>query len=378
MAARPRLHNITIPNLYCKLDKRTNKVYWQYKHPERGTFQGLGTDAERARIIATEINRLHAENAVTQAFLLIERKAKAVRAPTGLRLKDWVAQYIDKLEKRLAKKEIAPTTLRIRKYCAKTLSDRIPNQIIAEVSGLEMAAILEEFTDADKSRMAQVMRASWLDMFKEAQYAGVIPPGFNPAEATRKPSAGVTRQRLDIEHWQRIHAIAKEKYRPLANAMLIALVTGQRIGDIVRMRFSDVWDDMLHIEQEKGGSLVAIPLSLRCEPLNASLRDVIAICRDRVLSKHLIHHVRTRGELKAGAPVDKATLSNKFSKLRDMAAIEIQSGKTPPTFHEQRSLSERIYRSQGINTQNLLGHKHAETTELYHDERSKKWVVVSI
>ncbi|HEE3824328.1 TPA: phage integrase Arm DNA-binding domain-containing protein, partial [Klebsiella pneumoniae] len=29
MAARPRTHKITIPNLYCKLDKRTGKVYWQ-------------------------------------------------------------------------------------------------------------------------------------------------------------------------------------------------------------------------------------------------------------------------------------------------------------------------------------------------------------
>ncbi|HIA0041476.1 TPA: phage integrase Arm DNA-binding domain-containing protein, partial [Escherichia coli] len=27
MAARPRSHKISIPNLYCKLDKRTGKVY---------------------------------------------------------------------------------------------------------------------------------------------------------------------------------------------------------------------------------------------------------------------------------------------------------------------------------------------------------------
>ncbi|EPV3168349.1 phage integrase Arm DNA-binding domain-containing protein, partial [Escherichia coli] len=29
MAASPRSHKISIPNLYCKLDKRTGKVYWQ-------------------------------------------------------------------------------------------------------------------------------------------------------------------------------------------------------------------------------------------------------------------------------------------------------------------------------------------------------------
>ncbi|EBG6549069.1 phage integrase Arm DNA-binding domain-containing protein, partial [Salmonella enterica subsp. enterica serovar Anatum] len=27
MAARPRSHKISIPNLYCKLDKRTGKIY---------------------------------------------------------------------------------------------------------------------------------------------------------------------------------------------------------------------------------------------------------------------------------------------------------------------------------------------------------------
>ncbi|SXN60379.1 phage integrase [Klebsiella pneumoniae] len=41
------------------------------------------------------------------------------------------------------------------------------------------------------------------------------------------------------------------------------------------MKFSDVWDDMLHIEQEKTGTRLAIPLSLRNEALNITLSDVI-------------------------------------------------------------------------------------------------------
>ena len=36
--------------------------------------------------------------------------------------------------------------------------------------------------------------------------------------------------------------------------MLLAIVTGQRLGDISRMKFSDIWDDHLHVEQEKTGS----------------------------------------------------------------------------------------------------------------------------
>lgn len=49
MAARPRTHKITIPNLYRKLDKRNGKIYWQYKHPITGKFHSLGTDEQEAR-----------------------------------------------------------------------------------------------------------------------------------------------------------------------------------------------------------------------------------------------------------------------------------------------------------------------------------------
>lgn len=55
------------------------------------------------------------------------------------------------------------------------------------------------------------------------------------------------------------------------------------------MKFSDVWDDMLHIEQEKTGTRLAIPLSLRNEALNITLSDVISKCRDAVVSKYLVH-----------------------------------------------------------------------------------------
>ena len=51
----------------------------------------------------------------------------------------------------------------------------------------------------------------------------------------------------------------------MGNAMLLALVTGQRLGDISNIKFSDIWDDLLHVEQEKTGSRLAIPLDLKCD-----------------------------------------------------------------------------------------------------------------
>ncbi len=79
-----------------------------------------------------------------------------------------------------------------------------------------------------------------------------------------------------------------KQHRYMGNAMLLALITGQRLGDIISaMKFSDIWDDHLHIIQEKTGTKLAIPLSLRSEQLNMSLREVVARCRDRVISPYL-------------------------------------------------------------------------------------------
>lgn len=76
MAARPRTHKITIPNLYCKLDKRTGKVYWQYKHPISGRFHSLGTDEAEAKQVASEANTIIAEQRTRQILGINERLAR--------------------------------------------------------------------------------------------------------------------------------------------------------------------------------------------------------------------------------------------------------------------------------------------------------------
>lgn len=90
--------------------------------------------------------------------------------------------------------------------------------------------------------------------------------------------------------------------------MLLAVVTGQRPGDISDMKFSDIWDDMLHIEQEKTDVKLAIPLSLRCQAIGMSLREVIAFCRDRIVSKYLVHYQHTTSQAQKGEKVAANTL----------------------------------------------------------------------
>lgn len=242
----------------------------------------------------------------------------------------------------------------------------------------DIAQILDEYIADGQPRMAQVIRSVLIDVFKEAQHAGEVPPGYNPALATKQPRRRITRQRLNLEEWQKIFVIADSNHKYMGNAMLLALLTAQRLGDISEMKFTDIWDDHLHVIQEKTGSKLAIPLSLRLDCIGWSLRDVVARCRDYAVSPYLVHFFRATSQSARGAQVRSNTLTTNFSKARDKAEIPLEEGKTPSTFHEQRSLAERLYEAQGVNTKELLGHKSQRQTDSYHDDRGKDWITVAI
>ncbi len=246
-----------------------------------------------------------------------------------------------------------------------------------DITALEIAEIIDDVKSQGHSRMAQVVRMVLIDVFKEAQHAGHVPPGYNPAAATKQPRLRVKRQRLSLEEWQKIFEIADARHRYMGNAMLLAIVAGQRLGDISRMKFSDIWDDHLHVVQEKTGTKIAIPLALRCDAIGWSLKEVVARCRDYAVSPWLVHFFRSTSQAERGAQVKARTLTLNFSMARDAAKIDWGDG-TPATFHEQRSLAERLYEKQGVDTQKLLGHKSVQQTAKYHDDRGKGWMVIAV
>jgi integrase len=373
MAARPRKNNVSVPNLYPLYSRKVNKVYWRYKHPITGKFHALGTDEAEAIAIATEANTRLAEQRSRQIMAISDKiaasKGKAITVTT------WLDRYWKIQEERLKSGDIKLNTYKQKNKPVALLKERAGMKALPAVDVRDIAQILDEYVAAGQPRMAQVIRSVLIDVFKEAQHAGEVPPGHNPALATKQPRRRITRQRLSLEEWQKIFAIADANHKYMGNAMLLALITGQRLGDISRMKFSDIWDDHLHVIQEKTGSKIAIPLSLRLNAINWSLREVVARCRDYAVSPYLVHFFRATSQAERGAQVKANTLTMNFSKARDQAEISWGEG-TPATFHEQRSLAERLYVAQGIDTQKLLGHKSPNQTAHYHDDRGKDWIFV--
>jgi integrase len=375
MAARPRKNNVKIPNLYPLYSRKVNKIYWRYKHPVTGKFHSLGTDEAEATAIAIEANARLAEQR-TRQILAISDKIATSKGKT-ITTNTWLDRYWKIQGERLENGDIRPNTHKQKAKPVALLRESVGMKLISAVDVRDIAQILESYVAEGQPRMAQVIRSVLIDVFKEAQHYGEVPPGYNPALATKQPRRRIARQRLNLDEWQKIFEIADSRHKYMGNAMLLALVTGQRLGDISNMKFSDIWDDHLHVVQEKTGSKLAIPLSLRCNAINWSLHDIVARCRDCAISPFMVHFFRATSQAERGAQVSSNTITTNFSKARDKANIEWGDG-TPATFHEQRSLAERLYEAQGIDTQKLLGHKSPNQTARYHDDRGKDWVKIKV
>jgi integrase len=211
------------------------------------------------------------------------------------------------------------------------------------------------------------------ECFRDAIVAGWLDE--NPVREVRAARVVVQRSRLTLEVWQKVYDAAEQPW--LRNAMLLALLSAQRREDLVLATVTDVRDGLWFVDQGKTGAKIALSLSLRLNCLGMSLGDAYKQCRGTgVLSRFLIHQTEPRGNSPIGSAIWKDTLSRRFTDTLIGLKLDFE-GKNPPTFHEIRSLSERLYAAQGdVNTQDLLGHKDPRSTAVYHELRGVEWLKV--
>lgn len=388
-----------IPNLYRKVDKRTGKPSFQYKDPRNGKFWGLGGDEETAKNRAKQLNAaIYAQLAQQDTADRIMALQPAVKQ-AGITFDKWIAEYIAISDARLKNGEIKPNTHRTRIYITKQLGAMFAGRGIQSISVKDVAQQLKIYRDEGKERMAQSLRSTLIDIFAEAIQAGEI--DNNPAAMTKNNIVNVRRARLTWDEWLQIFQAAESLHPWTQNAMLLAILTGQRLEDIALSRFkrSADWEPALiaarqrkqhpikpyafidenyfHVPQQKTGTLLRIPLDLRLDCLKMSVGDVVSRCRRHAISQYLVHHTQNGFKQSIGDPVHLNTISRGFQKARDRSGLQ-WAGNSPPTFHEQRSLAERLYRDQGIDTQRLLGHKSSKMTDVYHDVRGAEWLDVMV
>lgn len=289
--------------------------------------------------------------------------------PRYMTCADWSVTYLQTVELR----QLKPSTLRNRRASTKHIVAGIGNLPIGRIKPLHVGKLIRNITQHNSAQCAKRALFESRDFFREAILAGVI--DSNPADPIKAPAVKIQRHRLTLEQWKQIRAWSVDHQPPWVARMLdLALVTGQRRSDVVKMRFADVWDGYLHVEQYKTGTRLALPLALRLDVLGKSLAEVIDDCRKYAApGESLIRR-------KSGKALCLASLSARFEEAREGAGLAWKTGN-PPSLHECRSLSERLYRDQGIDTRILLGHKHQAMTDAYNDDRglsAGKWLTLPL
>lgn len=357
--------------------------YYYWRDPTTGKNYGLGRDLSAAKIQATEAN-LHLAGLREKARLVDKLTGNSTRTMGAL-----LVRYVEDLKDR----GLAVNTLKTKAVFVRDLERRWENTPYSQISTAHLDHLLQEYVKAGKHRMAQAYRSFLTELGNKAIAIGWA--SHNPVAVTAPIGVVVKRARLTLDELLSIHQSALNRGDPwMARAIELGLVTGQRREDIALWKRDDIRDNRLWVLQGKTKNTelrrrgeqarIAIPLDLCLRAATETgirvtwtLNDVISRCwEDNVASRYLLHHSKSRTMSKAGDPVWKDTVSKGFARARDKSGLD-WGHKNPPTFHEIRSLSLRLWRHiRGRDfAQALAGHKLASTTDLYTDERGN-WVML--
>lgn len=163
-------------------------------------------------------------------------------------------------------------------------------------------------------------------------------------------------------------AILKHADAPLAEAVELAYLVGQRPGDLRDFQETDIRDGFLHVEQAKTGAKQRIEVSGRLASLIERIRARKSNIKG-VRSLSLI--VNERGE-----SMGKAALRYRFDKAREAAALDAPNAQAA---NRLRSLQFRDLRAKAATdkadaedlgrAQALLGHTRQDMTEHYVRQR---------
>lgn len=346
------------PHLY------ERRGYFSWRHPDTRQEYGLGRNEAEAIAAATEANE-HVKRSI------LDRIAKPSRT---------LGKFLPIYREHLLTLKMAKRTEYGKRSALKAIEASLGDLAIsaryedAPAMTEACATFLDGYITAGKRRMAKSVRSTLKDVFSRMIAKGWL--AVNPVRDVTLPAPKVKRQRLTLDDFRAIYAVAPQVAPWLPRAMELAIVTLQRVEEVSAMTFRAVATERLCVVQRKTKARLRIPLTMRLNALEWSLSDIIGRCRDLTLSPSLVHHVEHQGRAKPGMKVHPATISKRFTAARKLAGIVIEKGKTPPTFHELRSLGIRLYEQEGYDPQNLAGHKDAATTALYKDDRGREWIDV--
>ena len=128
--------------------------------------------------------------------------------------------------------------------------------------------------------------------------------------------------------------------------MDLALLTGQRPADVLKLKRIDIRDGALWIVQNKTGASLGIEIT-------GELAGTIARINERPRSAISVYLIQDEN----GQPLSSFALRSRFEKARTLAGVDFQF----------RDITAKSATDTGnlAHSQKLLGHKNREMTEHY-------------
>lgn len=335
-----------------------NGGYFCYRDPRTGKEYGLGRNRREAITQAIAANM--AIYGSSKQSPLVDR----ISGTQTTTVSEWTTRYLEILESR----KLKPKTIIEHKTYLKAINEHLGEFAIQQVHTKDVATFLNQWVKAGKTTMTNKLRKEIIDLFREAIADGII--SHNPAEATRNQRVEIQRERITFEEWKEIRKAADILPAWVGPCLDLALVTGQRLGDIQALRWEDTKDGRLYIKQAKTGMMLAFSETIRIDCLDLCLADVLN--QFRGLNNNRAHIVADAKHEHFAAK----TISAAFREARKASGLTWK--RNPPSFHEIRSLSARLYTDEkgGDYAQKLLGHKSSEMTDKYRDVRGAEWAEI--
>ena len=347
------------PNLY-----ENGSGYYTYRHPRTGKKYGMGGDRQAAIVAARHLNSELAP-LPDLAERILDRPARETFAD----FLDWFeAEQLPTLD--LSKDSFAEYRRKLP-YIRASLGD-------IEVDAITVANVAN-FLDKFPPTQSNHYRSILVILFKQAIARGLCER--NPAEMTLKRKQQRQRARLSLEQFNAIR-----EYAPawLKNAMDLGLKTLQRRGDLAALKWEQVHDGYIWIQQQKVERYGSGNLKIR---ITSEIENILIRCRDEIESHYVIHRVPERRVKAEGRNDPTAVLPDMISKAFLKARVasglfdESDEARTLPSFHEIRSFGADLYKQAGIPTekiQALLGHTSIKMTEDYLKGHRVRWSEIDL
>lgn len=237
----------------------------------------------------------------------------------------------------------------------KVIADAMAEFHCSQVTEAVCASFLEDW--ADKARMHNRYRSALIMILQRAAIKGWR-TGANPAREVPGLSAPGRSQIITDADIRAVKdaAMTGKDGKPtdsgpaICKMLDIALLTGQRIGDIVKMRWQDVTDEGLCVVQKKGGARITIAWS-------PALRDAIDACAEGTQRIGFLLKTRT------GSGYTYWGIRSAWVRAFERAGIDLA------TFHihdmRGRAGVDKAEKDGKEATQELLGHSTMRMTEHY-------------